>query len=202
VIGKSENIVCVPDCQPQMLVVSLVCGAQLEQTRILSADGSWRVDLSPGKYQITVDAHVIGDDGTSAQLDAAFGLIVDDSRQPAIVDASGENVGSCGDSSNAAAANCPERSKQASSFVQAALSQRTLDCVEDSDCMVVPTNTRCSSGCASMTNREGAAAIAKAIVEGDSVCGPQGECPSQQVPCRDRFAHEVGRGPGVWYRCS
>jgi hypothetical protein len=93
-LGRPANVICRPDCPPQMRIVPLSCD-QTGETRILPDGDVWQIEAAPGTHKIFVDAGFESDDGTYGQTDVMFGLIVDDAREPAIIEAGSEAAVGC-----------------------------------------------------------------------------------------------------------
>lgn len=80
---------CQPACQPMLRIVRYACDNKGgEFHRPVIEDQPWTVDLSPGAYTVSVDSHFEGtDNGWSGGISVGFGLVVDASHEPAVVDA-------------------------------------------------------------------------------------------------------------------
>lgn len=180
-LTQPDNIVCEPACHPRMRIAPLSCGQS--EARILQDGEVWQFVIPPGTYQIFVDASFVNDDETYGQTEVMFGLIVDDRREPAIVDGSNEPSASCDDAARAATSSCEDRSGYARTLIDDALDSSSLDCVTDADCLVVSTSASCSPGCDHLVNRMSSDAIASAITRAETICGPPGQCPMNPFDC-------------------
>lgn len=75
---------CQPECPPHVLVFPH-CAHDYE-TRLLTEDEAWTVDLAPGAYDIVVGASFEAG-ALSGRTSQSFGLLVDDNHERAIIEA-------------------------------------------------------------------------------------------------------------------